>query len=240
MNNELPACTNRSTLPGRTLAAAVISLLMIGSAQAEWRVADSEARSKLEEVKSALGTDDGNVNSNLRDIYEQQQISRYSAGQGENMKPAEEAGAKPEEELDKESPTADFESDARCPQPAGTGTIAQQQWKLCQEVVKTELAQYRYSLAMYEVSKKRHQRLQAIQRERSNIGPNDQGKLQDNNNKLLELMSLMEIDRQQQKTYMDAYEVRLRYLHAAKNTLARQVMHGNPGATSFSLGDVLK
>jgi hypothetical protein len=240
MKNKLPTCANRSVLSGRTLVAAAIGLLMLGNAQAEWRVADSEARSKLEEVKSALGTSDGNVNSNLKDIYKQQQITQYSAGQGENMKPAEEAGAKPEEELDKESPTADFDSEARCPQPAGSGAIAQQQWQLCQEVVKTELAQYRYSLAMYEVSKKRQQRLQAIQRERSNIGTNDQGKLQDNNNKLLELISLMEIDRQQQQTYMDAYEVRLRYLHAAKNTLARQVMHGNSGATSFNLGDVLK
>lgn len=211
----------------------VISLSAVGNANAQWQVVDNDANRTLSEIKDRLG--DGNVNENLEKLHEQQQIGAHQSA-GEQAKD-------PEEVLDKDKPMGtvmtDIGVDQRCP-PTDAQGVAQQQWQLCQLIVQTELAQYKYSLKMYETAKQRYERLKAIQDERSNIGADEQGKLQDNSNKLLALLSLLEIDRQQQRSYMDAYAARLNYLKAARDTLTKQALSGNPNAaTSIIGGEIL-
>ena len=206
------------------------SLLCMGGVQAQWKVVDDAGNQHLQKIRADLGEKNGNVNKNLANLYDQQKLGT-----------AKSAGAiakDPEELLDTSNPSSVMIGvDDRCPATLAQG-VPQQQHQICQELVKTELAQYRYSLQMYQQAKDRHARLQEIENERSHLNAEDQGKLQDNSNKLLALISLMEIDRQQQKTYMDAYEARLRYLHAAQDLLTQQALAGNGSIWSGVVGGV--
>jgi hypothetical protein len=217
---------SRLALTGSVL----IGLFALGSAQAEWNVIDRKARDSLKSIDQRIG--DGNVNENLTKIYNQHQINKYK--DSENTKKAD----APEEVLDDNKPSTqvDVGIDKRCPLPSMTsGTVGQNQHMLCQELVKTELAKYKYSLKMYKVTEKRNSRLEEIEKERQGIKESEPGRLQDNSNKLLALLSRMEIDRQQQKTYMDAYEARLTYLTAARDTLTQQSMEGDKSITSAAI-----
>jgi hypothetical protein len=221
-------CRSRAGRKSQALiGSALVGLLVLGSAQAEWRVSDQKARESLRSIDKRIG--DGNVNENLTNIYSQHQIDKYK--ESEHIRKADE----PDEILDKDRPSiqVDIGIEERCPSPSPkNGVIGLQQHLLCQELVKTELAKYKYSLKMYEITKKRNSRLEEIEQERQGIMESQLGRLQDNSNKLLALLSRMEIDRQQQKTYMDAYEARLRYLTAARDTLTQQTMEGDRSVTS--------
>lgn len=127
----------------------------------------------------------------------------------------------------------------RCPGPTGKGAVLKQQHQLCQEIVKTELARYTYALKMHELARTRYERFEAIQEEREGLKDEQQGRLQDNSNKLLALMSLMEIDRQQYRTYMDAYEARLAYLSAARDRLTQDALHGKREGGGLGAGGIV-
>ena len=216
-----------------TARALVAFLLITGlgvaaSAHAQWRVIDRDANSKLRDMNgrigtaSATGNGDGTVNGNLRELYQQQVFESFN-GNNEDSKAAPE----PEEKLQHAQPTqsgVNMNADNRCKQ-ASSG-IAQQQYQLCREIVNTELAKYNYSLKMYEVTTQRQRYLDELKRQRANIRSHEVGKLQDNTNRILLLMSQMEIDRQQQQTYMDAYVARIGYLQEASKTLAQQALDG--------------
>jgi hypothetical protein len=203
----------------------MVGLLVMGNAQAQWKVVDNEL---IQETKNAW-KEDGKLQNKqidkLADLYNQQKIGKYEA--------AGEIAKDPTEVLDADKPMGTLEDvgiDARCPATKATTSAgaAQTQWQICKLLVQTELAQYKYSLKMYETAKERHKQLEKIQKEREGLKEEDQGKLQDNNNKLLALIALMEVDRQQQKTYMDAYEARTRYLMAAQSNVSSRVLNGDP------------
>lgn len=231
MNHEPKIETRRRSNGLVVLSGAMIcACFAAASAQAEWRVVDNKGNTHLENIKDRLG--EGDVNENLTNLYNQQKIDKFKSS--EHTKKADD----PDEVLDKEKPSTQVEigADKRCPQPPLTsGAVGQQQYQLCNELVTTELAKYKYSMKMYEVTSMRNKRLEEIENERKSIGENDHGKLQDNSNKLLALLSRMEIDRQQQKTYMDAYDARLQYLTAARDTLTKQAMEGDKSLTSAAI-----
>ncbi len=54
-------------------------------------------------------------------------------------------------------------------------------------------------VAMYDITKKRLERLRKIEQERTAIKDTELGKLEDNTNKLIALKALMDIDRQQNR-----------------------------------------
>ena len=195
-------------LTSHSTARALVAFLLItglgvaASAHAQWRVIDRDANSKLRDMNgrigtaSATGNGDGTVNGNLRELYQQQVFESFN-GNNEDSKAAPE----PEEKLQHAQPTqsgVNMNADNRCKQ-ASSG-IAQQQYQLCREIVNTELAKYNYSLKMYEVTTQRQRYLDELKRQRANIRSHEVGKLQDNTNRILLLMSQMEIDRQQQQT----------------------------------------
>lgn len=209
--------------------------LMAGSAYAQWQVVDNEgntqlrnANSTLEEISrrigetSASGQGQGSVTGNLRDIYRQQYIGSFQSSNDGTA-----AADEPKEKLTEDRPSASvtMTAEARCPQPSAQG-VAQQQWQLCQEIVNTEMAQYNYSLSMYDLTKKRQEYLDELKNQRANIREHEIGKLEDNTNRILLLMSQMEIDRQQQRTYMDAYAARINYLQQVSRTLSQQALEG--------------
>lgn len=197
-----------------------------GMAGAQWKVIDDEL---IRETKNSWKKDGELQNKQidwLEDLHEQQKIGTHEA--------AGSIAKDPSEVLDANKPMGALVTDIgvaeRCPatKAAEKPGAARTQWQICRLLVQTELAQYKYSLKMYELAKTRHSRLEKIQKEREVLSADDQGKLQDNNNKLLALLALMEIDRQQQKTYMDAYDARIRYLSAARDNVSSKVLHGDP------------
>ncbi|WP_454831793.1 hypothetical protein [Pseudoxanthomonas wuyuanensis] len=203
-----------------------LALLVAGNAQAQWQVVDNELIRNSERQ--------WDKENDARDDIIERLDSLRTVGSASS---AGEKAEEPEELLNADQPSQanHLDESKRCPTPSASG-VAQQQWQFCQEIVRTELAQYKYSLKMYELTKKRHERLVEIERERENLGSTDEGKLQDNTNKLLALLSLMEIDRQQQKTYMDAYAARLHYLRESRDLLTEQALRGAKGG---SLGDTV-
>ncbi|MBL8257004.1 hypothetical protein J2X02_000830 [Pseudoxanthomonas japonensis] len=215
-----------------------IAFLVVGMgaasiAHAQWRVVDNAANTKLQDMNGRIGTTsangngNGTVNGNLRELYQQQVFESFN-GNNDDSKAAPE----PEEKLQHAQPTrsgVNMNADNRCKQ-ASSG-IAQQQYQLCREIVDTELAKYNYSLKMYEVTTQRQRYLDDLKRQRGGIRSHEVGKLQDNTNRILLLMSQMEIDRQQQQTYMDAYVARIGYLQEASKTLSQQALDGKGNAS---------
>ena len=218
----------RPTPPGAVIAVLLAGVLCCAPALAQdaWEVHDQHANDHLAELEKRIGSD-GNVNANLKKLSK----LGSSGKSGDDAK-------EPEEKLNPAQPSDQVNKTVndRCPGSGGGAGAAQQQWQLCQEIVKTELAQYKYSMTMYELARTRQQRLQEIERERSNLGIDEQGKLQDNNNKLLALLSRMEVDRQQSRAYMDAYAARLAYLRAVRDMLSNEVLRGKDGGGATGVG----
>jgi len=217
------------------VAAAAWMLVMPMTCFAQWRVVDEKGNEHLAEIGRRVGA--GDVNKALQQLRDQQRLAQHRASEHTGE------AAAPVEVLDPERPSAvvEFGLAERCPAVAGPvdGRAGRQQ-ALCEEMVRTELARYRYSVRMYEVTQVRNKRLAEIEGERAAILEDQPGKLQDNSNKLLVLLSRMQIDRQQHQTYMDAYEARLRYLSAARDTLAAQAMDGDrsAAATTIAIGSL--
>lgn len=196
-------------------------MTVIGGASAEWQVSDRETRKNTADIRDRIGSD-GTVNGNLVKLYNQQKFQK-TTGNSELEKEPE-----ADEKLDRTNPsTVVFGVDSRCPDSGAEG-IATQQLTICKDIVKTELAKYRFSLRMYDRAKARHDRLKVIEDERNGLAEEDQGKLQENSNKLLQLLAVMELDRQQNATYMDAYDARLLHLTQVRDQMSKQALGGKP------------
>lgn len=206
------------------VSCAAVALVTALPVQAEWYVQDREARRTLKSIEGRIG--EGDVNRRLREIYDQQRINQFKAD-NEGTKAAED----PKLTLDDENASASvtMDEDTRCPSP-GSAPVAQQQWQLCKEIHQTEIAQYQYSVKMFELTRKRQQYLDLLKQQRAGFGAHETGKLHDNTNRVLLLMSQMEIDRQQQRTYMDAYAARLNYLNQMSKTMSQHALEGNKGS----------
>ncbi|MBT2746923.1 MULTISPECIES: hypothetical protein [unclassified Lysobacter] len=218
----------KSTMIAKLLVPALAGALICGpaAAQSAWEVHDQHANDHLEEIEKRIG-DDGTVNGNLKKLTK----LGSAKNSGDDAK-------EPEEKLNEQTPSSQVDKtvEDRCPNPGATSGAAQQQWQLCQDIAKTELAQYKYSMAMYKLALERQKRLKEIENERSNLGGEDQGKLQDNNNKLLALLSRMEVDQQQRSAYMDAYSARLTYLRSVRDMLSHEVLRGKDGGSAGAGG----
>lgn len=189
-----------------------------------WEVHDNKANDHLKKIRESIGDNNGNVNDRLKKMA--------ALGSAKN---SGEAAQAPGETLQKDKPSQVAKSiDDRCPK--AEKKAGDQLWQLCQEIVKTQMAKYNYSLAMYETFNKRKQRLDEIETERSRLSADDQGKLQDNTNKLLALIARMDVDIRQHRLYMDAYAARLEYLTAIRDQIGNDVMRGKKGGI---LGDAV-
>lgn len=224
----------RATLLALGNATVLVCGLTAGQAFAQntWEVNDSQAGKYLEEIRDGLGTkgstDKGNVNGKLN----------YMMKIGSAKKSGDPA-PEPTEVLRKDKPSMVEKNIAdRCPANSGASDKALQDLHtICEELVKTETAQYSYSLAMYEIFKKRKERLDEIENNRGNLSASDQGKLQDNTNALLALMARMELDMNQYRFYMEAYAARTTYLKTVRDFVSNQVVNGK-GKDKSALGSV--
>lgn len=202
------------------------AVLVTGAASADWRVKDQEAIQVLEKILTSIGEEES-VNKRLEELNTKLRVDKSANSQTPEMI-AEPTG---DEKLDKQKPTqAQVDISKMCPS-SGSTALAQQQKMLCEEVVKTELAQYRFSMRMFERAKENYDRLKKIEDERRGLGESDYGDLQDNSNKLLALTALMDNDRDRYRTYMSAYEARIVHIRNARSALSRNAFTGVGGGT---------
>ena len=211
-------------------AVSVLACVWTGQAPAQWHVID---RDLIRESQQQWKRENELREEANRRLDNLQTLGKHEAAGDE----AEEPVVK----LDASNPggAVSISQDKRCPGPPGKGAVLKQQHQLCQEIVTTELARYTYALKMHELTRTRYERFEAIQQEREGLEEGQQGRLQDNSNKLLALMSLMEIDRQQYRTYMDAYEARLAYLSAARDRLTQDALHGKKDGGVLGAGGIV-
>lgn len=211
------------------------------SASAEWRVYDDSVESEVKEVNKKLASQNKIGSGDFK----------HDDADGEKQGRFKDPPKKfTTADQDKPSSVAMTES-MRCPEPkapkapdgaggsaasvAGVlssltgGGIPKQQWQICKEILETERAQFKYSLMMSELAQKRYERLQDIQEQRGSIDSDNVGELASNTNKLIALLTLIQIDQQQHKTYNDAYAARLTYLHAMNARLSQAAVTGSRG-----------
>lgn len=216
----------RRRAPLRSLLA-IAMLMLAGQANAEWKVTDRDTHTGLDTLDKTIREE---TNKRLEQIRDQEKI-------GMGQKSADGDPDAPKEVLPEDRPTnAVVDSKAtRCPK--SESAVANSQNTICEEIVKTELAQYNYALAMREVALKRQKRLNDIESARAKLKETDAGKLQSNSNELLALLARMESDRQQYRTYMDAYAARLTHLRALHEALGNQALNGrNKSMISDAVG----
>lgn len=255
MNNNDSAKNNgpRRTRTSSALRAVLFTGLGIGlaaslSASAEWRVYDDDNERELKDVNQKLDSQNKVGGGDF------QSDAAEGEPQGRFKDPPKKFTT-----ADQDKPSSvDMTEGMRCPQPKapkapsipgvdatsslssiasmGGGGIPEQQWKICKEIMETERAQFKYSLMMSELAQKRYERLQEIQQQRGNIGSNNVGELTSNTNKMLALLTLIQIDQQQHKTYNDAYAARLAYLNAMSGRLGQMAVNGTRGTDTSAGG----
>lgn len=236
-------------------------------AWADWAVNDAEAIKLLDKMQKAIGDKDGTLVDYQKkqstvtkgdfspDAQKGEQEGRYKDPdvmfKSSDVTLTANASAK--------LSSITMDDSTRCPEPkkpeapkvdgidpnsvissaggAGGDGIPDQQHKLCKDILETQKAQFKYNVMMSELADVRYQRLQQIERDRGKIGDTEAGKLQDNTNRMLALIALIQIDQQQQKTYNDAYSSRLVYLRGMQDRLSQVALNGTNG-TKGGVGQI--
>lgn len=230
------------TRTGKVLRSALFTGLGVGlamslSASAEWRVYDDNVERELQRVNEKLESQNkvgsGDFQSGAADGEQQGRFKDppkkfTTAEQDQPSTVVMTEAMRCPKPLPPEAPQVDGVTVPSI--PPGTGSsVQQQQWNICKEIYETERAQFKYSLMMSELAQKRYERLQQIQQQRGNINSSNVGELTSNTNKMLALLTLIQIDQQQHKTYNDAYAARLAYLNAMSARLGQQAVNGTRG-----------
>jgi len=209
---------NRWVLLGVT----VVALLGTGVAMAAWKVDDDESQRELGKIKDNLGNEGGSVTRHLNNLNRKLQIQQRGGSTPEMI--VEPTG---DEALNKTQPSSVVVSmDQLCSAGAPTPLGLQQQ-TLCQELAKTELAQYRFSLRMFERSKQNYDRLKQLDDHRRSLSSDDYANIEYNTNEVLALTALMDNDRDRYQTYMAAYQARVSHLQNSRSALTRNALKGN-------------
>lgn len=205
------------------LGLALGAVLTTGAAAAAWQVRDDNARQELREVRNRIGgSSSATVVGELQKINTRMRIDHRSSSDTRALLEAPTGDGR----LDAARPSASQASIQNlCPSRAITN-LGQQQRLLCQERVRTELAQYTFSMQMFERAAEHHEKLKEIEQRRRNLGADDYADVQYNTNELLALSALMDNDRDRYQTYMRAYEARIAHIRHAQAGLTRNAFKG--------------
>lgn len=231
-SQQLEATFGRVSAPrvGRKslIALGMVGLLITGVASADWWVKDQEVIRILEDIRdNYIQKDGGSTTTHLKTANDRLAIKgdEFKVGDGSADNPTLVEPKESDDKLptDKAKPTAASGVDlaARCP----TGIQAEQR-KVCEEMYKSEIAKYRFSLEMYDLAKKRNEKLQEIVNERNALNEKDFGKMEENTNKLVALTAQMDNDRDRYTAYLNAYEARMVHLQKSSDLLSKQAISG--------------
>lgn len=211
------------------IAVAIIALLGTGVAAAAWQVNDSNTQDEIREVQDRLG-DEGTVTGGIKDLNRKLQVEERGGTTPTMI--VEPTGP---EKLDATQPSSTSVAiDKLCTAGAMTVLGAQQQ-SLCREIANTELAQYRFSLRMFERASQNYDRLKEIEDHRRSLGEEDYANIQQNTNELLALTALMDNDRDRYQTYMAAYSARIVHIRNSQTALTRNALKGSGSLSPTSL-----
>ena len=212
--------------PRLVIALAIVALLGTGVAAAAWEVNDRKTQDELKEVQSRLGNN-GTVTGELNDINRKLQINPRGGTTPDMV--AEPTG---DEALNATQPsTTAVPMTQLCTTGAST-PLGQQQQQLCRELANTELAQYRFSMRMFERASENYTRLKQLEDHRRGLSADDYANIQYNTNEVLALTALMDNDRDRYNTYMAAYDARVMHIKNSQTSLTRNALKGGGG---FSL-----
>lgn len=210
--------------PRLTITIAILAVMVTGAAAAAWQVNDIKTQLEIQKVQERLGND-GTVTGRLTEVNRKLEVTqRSNTATPEMIKEPEN-----DEALHATQPVNTMlVMDKLCTAGAST-QLGIQQMDLCQQLVKTELAQYRYSLRMFERAKENYDRLEAIETRRRSLNAEDYANVQYNTNELLSLTALMDNDRDRYNTYMAAYQARIAHIQNTRSALTRNAIKGSGG-----------
>lgn len=226
------------------LALGIGAVLVTGAASADWRVYDQRVDEVLKDIRdNYIQKDGGSVTTHLKNVNERLTVKgdEFKAGDGSAESPTlvepKEASDKLPEDKAKPTAAAGVTLAERCPGGSETATgIQAEQHKICEEMYNTEIAKYRFSLEMYDLAKKRNEKLQEIVAERNGLGEKDFGKMEENTNKLLALSAQMDNDRDRYTAYMNAYDARMLYLQKSTELLSKRAINGSGAFDPIATG----
>lgn len=205
----------------------LVLMWMSGHAHAQWEVTDQRTQQGIETLHEDL---EGRIKPVLESMRDQQKIGEAEASTDQDPDDVAEDMKPQRDRLTSVDVAEDRVIRLRCgSEPEVDKKLLRDRWTICTEIVKTEVTQYNYALAMRDVAIKRQERLRAIEDARAELGSGHDkaGELQNNSNQLLALLARMETDRQQYRTYMDAFAERIRYLAALRDSLANASVNGD-------------
>ncbi|HEX7815546.1 hypothetical protein [Dyella sp.] len=217
----------------RALGLIALLCLAVPAVHAQVAVQDQTVGSNTGDIKSSasnIDTNTKNIDTNTKNINNQLKI----AGKGTGVGGTDDAFGKrvedPKQAWDTTMTYGDSSVDNQC------NKYADVQKSECQELVKTEQAQYLYMVVMYKNTKDRNDILTKLIQERNALTEDQYGKIEENTNKLETLRALMDLDQQQMQTTMNAYQSRIHWLENQLAQDAKAAMSGEPKASSWSIG----
>lgn len=211
------------------LSLAVVSLLGTGAAMAAWQVSDSDTHTELkdvngnlEEIQRRIGNDE-TITKQLKDVNRKLRVTPRNS----TTTPEMIATPTGEEALNAMQPVSAPLTTAQLCSTGVTSPLGLQQNQLCLELARTELAQYRFSMRMFERAQQNYDRLKQIEDRRRALTADDYANVQYNTNELLALTALMDNDRDRYRTYMSAYEARIAHINNSRTALTRNAIKGS-------------
>ncbi len=208
--------------PRLTITIAILAVMVSGTAAAAWQVNDIKTQLEIQKVQERLGSD-GTVTGRLTDVNRKLELTqRSNTATPEMIKEPEN-----DEALHATQPVNTMLVMDKLCTAGATTQLGQQQMDLCKQLVNTELAQYRFSLRMFERAKENYDRLKEIEDRRRGLNAEDYANVQYNTNELLALTALMDNDRDRYHTYMEAYQARVSHLQSSRSALTRNALKGS-------------
>ncbi len=204
-------------------------LIASGPANAEWLVRDNQANKTLQRIDDKLRDANKHLTQSEEYLKRLQRVGNAVSSYDETAKI-------PDQQKLKQVP-ADYGIE-RCSKYA-SNVVAKDQLTNCQEIVRTENAQYNYMVVMYDITDQRQAAFKTLVDQRKNIREDSgHGLLQDNTNKLVALQTAMQIDQQRTLAAMNAFETRVRALNHRQATLTAEALSGEKKSAG-SLEDMI-
>ena len=109
------------------------------------------------------------------------------------------------------------------------------QKELCTALVQTQNRQYNAMVDLQELTEAREGELKDIYKERSEIKPEEAGRLQANTNRLLSFQARTQVDLQNAQNLLEAYGGQVRVLESEHSKAAQAVIEGEQSGSKLDL-----
>jgi hypothetical protein len=206
------------------IALALCGALAAEPAAAQWAVVDVPHT-----VKTALGwvaQYQQMIESYQRQVEQLQTLNKqYEQALVTGAAYSGSAGVR--ENFEKRDQDADLAS--RCGTGPARHSKGVEQYTYCTSIVRTENRRFNALVDMLDVVNDRDEELRAAYAERAGIGPEEEGKLASNTNRILAIQGQLQNDVQSGERLVAAYDTALRALREHHVRLANEALQGGSG-----------